>query len=259
VDRIRAPFLIAALILAILVLLIELATGIGTALIPENPPGLGIPYLAMVDAVLVFTLAHMTISLVVPANIVGRVQGCFTLVTGCLILLAAIVAIFAAITLVLLMIGLLLSFFGAIIYFAVWADFPRDVAAIILALLLLLKLVMAVCLVLAHQRFLTLFGLVALVITSLVLNIVIAFLHDFPPGFLVSITDAIAAIIVAILAIIWAIFLIIGGVMGVLAAIRAPQFKVGDESAPLTIPRPPRVVAGEESVSRLSETGRSRN
>ena len=40
-------------------------------------------------------------------------------------------------------------------------------------------------------------GLIGLVITSLVLNIVIAFLHDLPPGFLVSVTDAVAAIIVA--------------------------------------------------------------
>jgi hypothetical protein len=171
----------------------------------------------------------MTISLVVPERVVGRVQGCVTLVTGCLILLAAIVAIFAAITLVLLMIGLIVSFFGAIIYLAVWGDFPRGVAAVILALLLVLKLAMAVCLVLAHQRFLTMIGLILLVITSLVLNIVIAFLHDFPPGFLVSVFDVIAAIVVAILAIVWAIALIVGGVMGVLAAIKPPQVGGGEE------------------------------
>jgi hypothetical protein len=228
-DKIRKPFLIAALVLSILVLLIELGAALATVFVPREPPGIGIPYLAMVDGILVFTLAHMTISLVVPERVVGRVQGCVTLVTGCLILLAAIVAIFAAITLVLLMIGLIMSFFGAIIYLAVWGDFPRDAAAIILALLLVLKLAMAVCLVLAHQRFLTLFGLIGLVITSLVLNIVIAFLHDLPPGFLVSVTDAVAAIIVAILAIIWAILLIVGGVMGILAAIKPPQVGGGEE------------------------------
>lgn len=230
-DKLRAPFLIAALILAILVLIIELGTGFATAFFDiDEPPGIGIPYLAMVDGILVFTLAHMTISLVVPERVVGRLQGCATLVTGCLILLAAIVAIFLAITLVLLMIGLLASFFGAAIYLAVWGDFPRGGAAVILALLLVLKIVMAVCLVLAHQRFLTMKGLIALVITSLVLNIVIAFLHDFPPGILVSITDAIAAIIVAILAIIWAIALVVGGVVGVVRAIKPPQIGGGDES-----------------------------
>ena len=229
-DKIRKPFLIAALVLAILVLLIELGAALATVFVPREPPGIGIPYLAMVDGVLVFTLAHMTISLVVPERVVGRVQGCVTLVTGCLILLAAIVAIFAAITLVLLMVGLVMSFFGAIIYLAVWGDFPRDAAAVILGLLLVLKLVIAACLVLAHQRFLTLYGLIGLVITSLVLNLVIAFLHDLPPGFLVSVTDAVAAIIVAILAIIWAILLIVGGVMGVVAAIKPPQIPGGEES-----------------------------
>jgi hypothetical protein len=259
-DRIRAPFLIAALILSILVLLIELGTALGTVFIPDDPPGIGIPYMAMVDGILVFTLAHMTIGLVAPAELIGRVQGCVTLVTGCLILLAAIVAIFAAITLVLLMIGLIVSFFGAIIYLAVWGDFPRDVAALILATLLVLKIVMAVCLVLAHQRFLTLFGLIALIITSLVLNIVIAFLHDLPPGFLVSVTDAVAAIIVAILAIIWAILLIIGGVIGVLAAIKPPQIGGGEESPQLTMSRTQELQlsvtkTGEEPAAEISKSG----
>ena len=111
--------------------------------------------------------------------------------------------VFVALTLLLLMIGLLASFFGAAIYFAVFADFPRDAAAVILGVLLALKVVMAVCLVLAHQRFLQNTGLVILVILSLVLDIVIAFLHDLLPGFLTSITDAVAAIIVAIVAIVW--------------------------------------------------------
>ena len=131
--------------------------------------------------------------------------------------------VFAAITLLLLMIGLLASFFGAVIYFAVFADFPRDAAALILGTLLTLKVVMAVCLVLAHQRFLQNKGLVILVILSLVLNIVIAFLHDLLPGFLTSITDAVAAIIVAIVAIIWSVLLLIGAVIAVLRVIRPPQ------------------------------------
>ena len=39
VDKLRAPFLIAALILAILVLLIELGTGLGTVFLPGRPAG----------------------------------------------------------------------------------------------------------------------------------------------------------------------------------------------------------------------------
>ncbi len=76
---------------------------------------------------------------------------------------------------------------------------------------------------LAHQRFLENKGLVILVILSLVLNVVIAFLHDLLPGFLTSITDAVAAIIVAIVGIIWSVLLLIGAVIAVLRVIRPPQ------------------------------------
>ena len=55
---------------------------------------------------------------------------------------------------------------------------------------------------------------------SLLGNVIITFLHGFPPGFLVSITDVIGAIIVAILAVIWAIFLLIGAIPAILASIR---------------------------------------
>jgi hypothetical protein len=225
--ELRRPFLIAALVLSVIVVMIETSTGLATALSGffhlESPPGLGIPYLVLVDGVLAYTLGLMVVSLVVPERIVGRLQGCVTLIVSIVVLLGSIVLVFAAITLLLLMIGLLASFFGAVIYFAVFADFPRDAAALILGTLLTLKVVMAVCLVLAHQRFLENKGLVILVILSLVLNLVIAFLHDLLPGFLTSITDAVAAIIVAIVGIIWSVLLLIGAVIAVLRVIRPPQ------------------------------------
>jgi hypothetical protein len=225
--ELRRPFLIAAFVLSIVVVLIEVGTGFSTLLsnvIPiGSPPGLGIGYLVLVDGVLAYTLGLMVVSLVVPERVIGRVQGCATLIVSVVVLLASITMVFVAITLLLLMIGLLASFFGAAIYFAVFADFPRDAAALILGTLLTLKVVMAVCLVLAHQRFLENKGLVILVVLSLALNVVIAFLHDLPPGFLTSITDAVAAIIVAIVGIIWSVLLLIGAVIAVLRVIRPPQ------------------------------------
>jgi hypothetical protein len=225
--ELRKPFLIAAFVLSVVVVMIETTTGLATALSGilhlASPPGLGIPYLVLVDGVLAYTLGVMVVALVVPERVVGRLQGCATLIVSIVVLLASITMVFVALTLLLLMIGLLASFFGAAIYFAVFADFPRDAAAVILGVLLTLKVIMAVCLVLAHQRFLQNIGLVILVILSLVLNIVIAFLHDLLPGFLTSITDAVAAIIVAIVGIIWSILLLIGAVIAVLRVIRPPQ------------------------------------
>lgn len=227
-ERLRAPFLVAALILAIVALAIELGASLAEWLGVDSPPGLGIPALALVDTMLVFTLALMTISLVVGDAVVGRLQGCATVITSCLVLLASIPVIFIALGLLFLMIGLIASFFGIAIYAAVYATFPRGTAAAILALLLALKIAAGICLPFAHQRFVQATGLILLLLTSIVLNLVIAFLHDLVPRFLVSITDAVGAIVVGIVALIWAIVLLIGGVIGVLRIIQAP--KVGGDA-----------------------------
>lgn len=227
-ERLRVPFLIAALACAGLALAIELGASLAQWLGVEDPPGVGIPAMALVDTMLVFTLGLMAVSLVVPQSIVGRFQGCATVITSCLVLLASCVTIFVALGLLFLMLGLIASFFGILIYLAVFADFPRATAAGILGLLLVLKIAAGICLPLAHQRFVQATGLLLLLITSLALNLVIAFLHDIVPLILVSITDAVGAIVVGILAVIWAIALLVGGVIGVLTAIRPPD--IGGEA-----------------------------
>lgn len=187
----------------------------------DKPPGLAIRYLALVDGVLLFTVVLMGASLVIPERVHGRVQGLATLIFSILLILGAIVLLFAALLLVLLMISLLLSVpFGTLAYLALYGFFNRGGARVALGLLMALKLGFAVCLVLAHQRFLQNKGLVLLILTSLLGNVIINFLHGLVPVFLVSITDGIAAIIVAILAIIWAILLLIGSLGSVLKAIR---------------------------------------
>jgi hypothetical protein len=97
-----------------------------------------------------------------------------------------------------------------LIYLAVYGFFNRGGAGITLGLLMTLKIAFGVCLVLAQQRFLQNRGLVLMVLTSFAATAIISFLHGLVPGFLVSITDAIGAIIVAIPAVIWAIFLLFG-------------------------------------------------
>ena len=230
-DRLRRPFLIAALVLVVVALLIEIGAAFAnTVLDIDDPPGLGIPYMAMIDGVLVYTLGLMVVSLVVPEAVIGRFQGCATLVLAIVVLLASLVLIFVAFALVMLMIGLLASFFGAPIYLAVFGDFPRGAAAVILGLLLILKIAAAVCLVLAHQRFIQNKGLVLLVLTSLVANVLVAFLHDLLPLILVSILDGVAAIIVGIFALIWAVILLVGAIVAVVRAIRVPDVAGGDEA-----------------------------
>ncbi len=186
-----------------------------------RPPGLGVPYMAVLDVVVLFTVGLMGVALVVPARVEGRVQGCVTFIFCLLVILGAIGLIIAAIVLVTIMISLLLAVpFGTIAYMIAFGFFNRGGAAVALSLIMVLKIGFAVSLVAAHQDFLKNPGIILLVVTSLLGNVIISFLHGFVPGFLVSITDGVAGIIVALLGCIWALLLLLGSIGGILRAIQ---------------------------------------
>lgn len=186
-------------------------------------PGLAVPYMALVDGLLLYTMLLVTSSVVqvVPPPTQAKVQGCLTLVLSILLILAAIVMIFVAIGKILLMVALLLAFpFGTIVYFIKFASFNRSGANAILSLVMTLKIAFAACLVLANAKFLQNIGLVLLVATSLISTLVVTFLHNLVPRFLVSITDAVGAVVMGIIAIIWAIILIIGAIIAIIMVIK---------------------------------------
>jgi hypothetical protein len=231
-DSMRKPFLIVALIAIALAVLVELGsiamvrtsqTSAGSstaAALQVSPAGKAIPAMAFLDGLILFATVIITIALLVPERVQSKVQGIVTLIFSILLVLGCIVVIFADIALLFLMVGLLMAVpFGTLAYMAVWASFDTPSASAALSAIMLLKIVFAVCLVLAQQRFLENKGLVLIMITSFISNLVIAFLQGMVPGFLVSITDDIAAIIVCILAIIWAVVYLIGGIISVVKVI----------------------------------------
>ena len=231
-EELRRPLFIVALVLITLAFLVELGSAgfIDNVTPADKPsydlptPGWGIPYLALLDGLLLFTVALIGASLLIPERVHGRVQGIVTLIVSLLVLLGAIAAIFLAITLLTLMVSLLLAVpFGTIVYFATFADFDVAASRTTLGIVMPLKLAFAVCLVLAHQRFLENKGLVLIILTSLLATLIVSFLHGFIPGFLVSITDDIAAIIVAILAAIWALVFLIGSIPAIVKALRVDR------------------------------------
>ncbi len=248
-DRLRTPLFVLALVLVLLAVVVEIGGGLlvkGStsgnvcAQLPEDDeidpeedcdpdqindlkadvPGMGIAYLASLDGVWLFSLALMAAPMLITEAVQGRIQGCVTFIFALLFLLATIVLIFVALAKLLVMVTLLLSVpFGTIAYFAIFAAFPRGAAAGVLSGLMFLKLGAIISLVLAQQRFLQIKSLVFLMLTSLLANIIISFLHGFVPIFLVSITDALAAIIVGILAAIWLLVLLIGSIPAIVKAI----------------------------------------
>ena len=73
--------------------------------------------------------------------------------------------------------------------------------------------------VIAHQRFLQNKGLLVLTGVSLGLTWVIGFVHAFLPIFLVSIGDALVALVISIVAAIWLMLLLIGAIIATIKAI----------------------------------------
>lgn len=226
-ESMRKPFFIVSLIAVLLALLVELSsmavlhvsTSPGS---PLNlaPNGKAIPMMAFLDGLVFYATLIIGIALIIPERVQSKVQGVVTLIFSFLLVIGGITALFLEIALVMLMVSLVLSVpFGTIAYFAIWANFDTDNARLVLSLLMTLKIIFAVCLVLAHQRFLQNKGFVLIILTSLVSNLIIAFLHGFVPGSLVSITDGVAAIIVCILALIWGGVYLIGGIISVVKAI----------------------------------------
>jgi uncharacterized membrane protein YhaH (DUF805 family) len=250
----RKPFFIAALVLIAIVVLLEIGATAVLKSAPSQPeaissllpppgdpsgsemrealqstelptgmqrPGLAISYLALVDGLLLFTVALMGVSLIIGERLHARVQGCATLVVSLLVLVGAILLIIAALVAVIFMLSLLLATpFGTLAYLAIFGFFNRAGAKAALGLLMGLKVAFAVVLILAQQRFLQNRGLLLLIITALVANVIISFLHGLVPSFLVSITDGVAAIVVGILAAIWAIVFLIGSIPAVIRALR---------------------------------------
>lgn len=226
-DDLRKPFFILALVLIGLAMLLELGAPLVLGVNPTSVPpeqasvdGFGVASLAVLDALLILSVGLMGVALLIPERVHGRLQGLVTLVVALLVLLASLALLFAGIQLVTVMVSLFFAaFFGTAAYLLVWGDFDRDGAAMILGLLMMLKLGFAVCLVLAHQRFLENKGLVLLTATSLLAVLIVGFLHALVPGILVSITDMVGAIIVAVLALIWAIVFLIGSLTSIVKAV----------------------------------------
>ena len=187
----------------------------------SDVPGYAVAALITIDSLLLFTLIMFNLPLVVSPRLVAQLQGLISIIVGIVVILFALLTLLKVLVMVFLMVGLLLALpFGTIIYMVLYGHFDTREAAAIMSTLMLLKLVLSGALLIAHERFLLNIGLIALIASSIIAMVIISFLHNFLPVFLVSITDGIGAIIVTVIAIIWGLILVIGGIIGALTAIR---------------------------------------
>jgi hypothetical protein len=258
-EKLKTPFFFVALAAMILVVLLEIGAplllgghdvgaqlagqanqlGVAVPADAQTPPGLGIGYLALVDGLVLFTVALMAVGLVVPTRIQGRIQGIATFIFAILLIIAGLILLIVAIVKLILMVTLFFATpFGTIAYLIIWGFFPRGHTTALLSLIMFLKLVFGVFLLLAQPRFVQNKGLVLLTLTSLLCNIIATFLQGIVPVILVSITDAIAAIVFAIVAIIWAIVFLIGSIPGIVRALQTTAEAAGKRPIAMLNPLP---------------------
>src|SRR5215831_9757289 len=179
-DSMRKPFFIVALIAIFLAVFVEVgslailghASANSANTFGVSPTGKAIPAMAFLDGLIFFATLIIGIALLIPERVQSKVQGIVTLIFSILLVLGCIAVIFADIALLILMVSLLMSVpFGTIAYFAIWADFHTPEARAALSMIMTLKIVFAIFLVLAQQRFLQNKGLVLIIITSFVCNL----------------------------------------------------------------------------------------
>lgn len=218
--ELRRPLFLLAVAALTLVVLIEIGSAVLHATATAARPGYGISFLVGIDGLLLYSLILMTISMLVSRELTGRLQGLVGVILSFLAGIALLAAILSVFALLQVMIGLLLApIFGTIAYFALFGTFNVSGAAATLMLLLVLKMFFAICLIFAHPRFLQNKSLVTLVLLSLLCTFLVSFLQSFPPGFLVSITDAVAALVIGIIALIWVVVLFFGSVVATVKAV----------------------------------------
>ena len=188
--------------------------------LPDEAPGLGIKYLALLDGLVVYSVLLMAMALLLPDRLQGRLQGILSLIVSLLGVIGSILLIIVAFILLMVMVAMFLAVpFGTIAYLAIYGSFNTGAATAVLGVLMLLKLAACVCLLIAHPRFLQNKGLVFLILTALLGQFLLTILHAIVPGILCSITDTLGAIIIAILAAIWLILMLVFSIISIVKAV----------------------------------------
>ncbi len=183
-------------------------------------PGIALPTLAMLDGLLLLTVALMALGKLSGDRISGMVHGPATFLVSLILVIVAIVVLIVSIALLLQMLALLLAPpFGTLAYLGLFGFFARGAASIALSVSMGLKLGAAVALVVAQPKILASKGLILITATALVAGVLTNFLHGFVPIVLVSVTDAVAAILVCILTLIWSVVLLIGSIPSIVKAL----------------------------------------
>jgi hypothetical protein len=213
-DLVRKIFFAFGFVAVLIALITEFSFGTGFS--AGGGPGLGVRAVGMFDCLFFFVVLLIGLSMILPERIHGRLQGFATLIVSICMLIASFAYILLSIGILVLLLALISSPpFGWIIYLAAFR-LDGSGATAHLALTMFLKIVFAVLLLLAQQRYLENKQLVLLILLSMVCNVIVNFLHGFLPSILLAITDTVAGIVVGVLTLIWALWSLVRSIPSII-------------------------------------------
>ncbi|WPD22671.1 MAG: hypothetical protein SD837_21105 [Candidatus Electrothrix scaldis] len=181
-------------------------------------PGMGIKSMVLIDGILLYSWSVIKLGAFLSEKVLTPAVKICNFLFFLAMLIFSFVIIGRAVTQLMLMISLLLAVpFGTIVYMVKYAEFQTTTALAILGMLFALKLSFTASLVVGEKRLFEDYRtFLLLLLFSFIANFLINFLHAIAPGFLVSITDAVAAIVVAVIAIIWLLYMFLDSLWGVI-------------------------------------------
>ena len=186
-------------------------------------PGIGITAIAFLDLIFVYTLMLIGLDfLPVAPAFFARIQGIVTFIVSLVGVIGSFTLILLTFTFLMMMVSLFLTMpFGTFSYLAIWGNFDTERAKVILTVVMILKLVGVGFILFASPSFLKNKGFMLLILCSLGLSFVLGLLHALPPGILVSITDAVGAIITYVVLFVWTLIQLVGSLFAIVRAIRS--------------------------------------
>ncbi|GAA1974900.1 hypothetical protein [Microbacterium pumilum] len=183
----------------------------------DDPPGLAIPYLALPNGLLLIIVGLMALPLLIGNRMIPLIGGIVSVLGGLVAVIAGIIMAIIAFVALLVMVSLFLAVpFGTLAYLAIFGFFDIWASAALLGLIMFLQLAAIVFLIVAQQSILGNKRLVFWLLLTVLLTFVVMILHSIVPIILVSITDALGALIIAIVGAIWGLLMLIGGIISLI-------------------------------------------
>lgn len=182
-----------------------------------DPPGLAIPYLALPNGLLLIIVGLMALPLLIGNRMVPLIGGILSVLGGLVAVIAGIVMAIIAFVALMIMVSLFLAVpFGTLAYLAIFGFFDTGASAVMLGLIIFFQLAAIVFLIVAQQSMLGNKRLVFWLLLAVLLTFLTMILHSIVPVILVSITDALGAIIIAVVGAIWGLLMLIGGIISLI-------------------------------------------